>query len=106
MEEASSAAATQQQITTPANFFPVQPHLQQLQPSVNSQQRPTIPDNVDKFMKRPFSTFTALLTEEDDSVPGPLKLMYDHIDLVTKAHVRNQILLYSFISLLFCTNHF
>ncbi|XP_055826302.1 kinesin-like protein KIN-7M, chloroplastic [Solanum dulcamara] len=98
-EEPSSAAASQQRLTMPVNFFPVQPHLQQLHQSTfsfNSQQkkqRPTEPDNLDKFITRPFTTFTALLTEED--VPAPLRRMYDHIDQVTKSHsgqVRNMLL--------------
>ncbi|KAM3320259.1 putative BOI-related E3 ubiquitin-protein ligase 3 [Capsicum chacoense] len=104
-EEPSSAAVSQQQRRTmPMNFFPhqPQPHLQQLRQSPFSfnfssqqQQRPTDqPENLDGFLTRPFTSYTALLTEEDDCVPGPLRRMYDHIDQITKSHsgeVRNML---------------
>lgn len=100
-EEPSSAAVSQQQRRTmPMNFFPhqPQPHLQQLRQSPFSfnfssqqQQRPTDqPENLDRFLTRPFTSYTALLTEEDDCVPGPLRRMYDHIDQITKSHVRKR----------------
>ncbi|MCD9644092.1 hypothetical protein HAX54_032070 [Datura stramonium] len=109
MEEPSSTQ--HQRLTMPMNVSPLQPHLQQLLPSsrefssplqfnFNSQQQqqqPTEPDNLDKFLTKPFTSFTALLTEDDDSVPVPVLLrnMHDQIDQITKSHsgeVRNMLL--------------
>ncbi|CAN4105392.1 unnamed protein product [Withania somnifera] len=78
MEELSSAAVLQQQ-----QRLPIQ------------QQRPTDqPNNLDKYLPRPFTSFTTLLNEDDDCVPGPLRRMYDQIDQITKSHsgdVRNML---------------
>lgn len=92
-EEPSSAAVSQQKRRMPAKLLP----LQKICPTpssfnFNSQQQmqpPTEPDNVEVLLKRPFTSFTALLTEEDDDcvVPGSIRRMYDCVDQVIESHV-------------------
>ncbi|KAK6794186.1 hypothetical protein RDI58_007639 [Solanum bulbocastanum] len=91
-EEPSSAAVSQQKRTMPANLLPVQKFCPT--PSsfnFNSKQQmqfPTEPDNVEVLLKRPFTSFTALLTEEDDDceVHGSIRRMYDCVDQVIESH--------------------
>ncbi|XP_049395009.1 uncharacterized protein LOC125859328 [Solanum stenotomum] len=91
-EEPSSAAVSQQKRTMPVKLLPLQKFCPT--PSsfnFNSQQQmqpPTEPDNVEVLLKRPFTSFTALLTEEDDDcvVPGSIRRMYDCVDQVIESH--------------------
>uniref|UniRef100_A0A494G928 RING-type domain-containing protein n=2 Tax=Solanum lycopersicum TaxID=4081 RepID=A0A494G928_SOLLC len=95
-EEPSSVAVSQQKRTTPANRLPLKPSLQKFCPTPSSfnfntqqQMQPlTEPENVEVLLKRPFTSFTALLTEEDDDsvVPGSIRHMYDSVDQVIESH--------------------
>ncbi|KAJ8537159.1 hypothetical protein K7X08_035560 [Anisodus acutangulus] len=93
-----SVQPQQKQVSIPmTNIFSVQPqqHVQQLpcqfssalQLNFNNQQHgPTEPDNLEKFMTRPFTTYTALLTEAIEEPNYAPIYVHQQVEQVTKAH--------------------
>ncbi|KAJ8552870.1 hypothetical protein K7X08_020263 [Anisodus acutangulus] len=94
-----SVQPLQQQVTIPTNIFSVQPQQQvqqlpcqfssalQLNFNNNQQQHgPTELDNLDKFMSRPFTSYTALLTEAIKEPNYAPIYIHRQVDQITKAH--------------------
>ncbi|KAJ8552872.1 hypothetical protein K7X08_020265 [Anisodus acutangulus] len=94
-----SVQPLQQQVTIPTNIFSVQPQQQvqqlpcqfssalQLNFNNNQQQHgPTELDNLDKFMSRPFTSYTALLTEAIKEPNYAPIYIHSQVDQITKAH--------------------
>nr|XP_009773809.1 PREDICTED: probable BOI-related E3 ubiquitin-protein ligase 2 [Nicotiana sylvestris]XP_016501181.1 PREDICTED: probable BOI-related E3 ubiquitin-protein ligase 2 [Nicotiana tabacum] len=80
-------AAVTPPTTIPMNLFPV--HIAAPNQPLPSQftSQPSEPDNLDRFLTRPFTSYTALLTEaEEDYGPASLRRVQDQIEQTTKAY--------------------
>ncbi|XP_070055512.1 probable BOI-related E3 ubiquitin-protein ligase 2 [Nicotiana tomentosiformis] len=83
MVDQPTPAAVTPPTTVPMNLFPV--HI--AAPNQQLPSQPSEPVNFDRFLTRPFTSYTALLTEaEEDYGPASLRRVQDQIEQTTKAH--------------------